>query len=182
MCTGLHKLRMCPADRGESRQRVLWGRCPYSKSGSGYIEAGHGRHGHMGRTTWAISRGRGMGAKSQRGGVVEMCWVRFSCPAQTTRYHCTDRLLTPPATGQKPLPEKQMCLYLRLGFLAIWLYGLCYILCYLDSLLQLYHCQKTQWICQRARRRRWSHWERDLNLAWGVFAAQDLSITAAVRY
>ena len=116
ICIGLHKLRMCPANRGESRQRVLWGRCPYSKSGSGYIEAGHGRHGHMGRTTWAISRGRGMGAKSQRGGVVEMCWVRFSCPAQTTRYHCTDRLLTPPATGQKPLPEKQMCLYLRLVY------------------------------------------------------------------
>ena len=42
--------------------------------------------------------------------------------------------------------------------------------------------KKTQWICQMARRRRWSHWERDLNLAWGVFAAQDLSITAAVRY
>ena len=57
--------------------------CPYSKSGSRYIEAGHGRHGHMGRTTWAMGRGRGMkeGGKSQTGRVVEMFgWVRFSFP------------------------------------------------------------------------------------------------------
>ena len=45
-----------------------------------------------------MGRGRDKkeGGKSQTGGVVEMFgWVGFSCPGQTTRYHCTDRLLAP---------------------------------------------------------------------------------------
>ena len=35
----------------------------------------------MGRTTWAMGRGRGIGGKSQTYGFVEMFgWVRFSFP------------------------------------------------------------------------------------------------------
>ena len=187
---------MCRADRGESRQRVLWGPCALCPCARARVPGVHiqspaaatsrqdmedmdiwaGRHGQ-----WA-EEGEWRRGVSHRQAVLLRCLAGLGSLVQGRQLGIT--ALTAFWLQQlldKTLPEKLMGLILWAG-----LYGLC---CLDADKRMLGNLTKTlslpenpMGLVRKARRRRWSHWARDLNLAWGVFAAHDLSITAAVRY